>query len=110
MKELKRIKKLLKSLDKKLVKSLKKVSDEDVLAMSKYLLISKLKEIQLTIEHEFSKKKKQLGRNHSGVDYLQHKISQIKAKINLFEIDFNEEEFKKLKDFLNKLKEEVRNV
>jgi hypothetical protein len=108
--ELKKIKSLLSKIDKDLVKSLSNVENDEALDIAKYLLISKLKELQLNIEIEFKKKKNHTKKTHSGIGFIQHKISKIPSKIKLIEVDYDKEEFKKFNVFIDSIKRDLENV
>lgn len=108
--ELRKLESFLKILDKKLLRRLRSVKEENQLDLAKYLVIAKLKEIHLTLLHEFGESVRDYAKDGSHYDFIRHKLGQLPSKIHIFETDFDKEEFKKLINFIDKLRKEVKDV
>ncbi len=81
--------------------------DDEVVAL-KYIIVSKLKEKVLDLERAFYEKKNK--GDHSGINYVGHKIKKLLPKIRLFEIDFSKEEFKKIYGLIFNIEKELKDV
>jgi hypothetical protein len=114
--EIKRLLKMVKRMDYSVVPLFKSVCFEDQIHSLQYMIISKLKERVLNLEHKLIEKrktnsisnKKMIQNNH--LEYLLHKLSKIHSQIKYFQVDFSEEEFKKICSLLNFIERDIKYV
>jgi len=100
----------LKELDRDLHVKVRRLKKHERIEVLRYIVVAKLKDKLLELEHRFERKKNDLKKSHSGIDYLEHKIQKIPSRIRLFEVDYLEEEFKKICRLLISIEKEVDNV
>ena len=100
----------LKVIDPSYRFSKKGLPKDEVITLLKYVVVSKLKEKHLDLEHEFLKRTKGSKKLHSGALYIGHKISLLPSKIALFEVDFSRVEFKKLWTLIESIEKGLEEV
>lgn len=105
MKRLLRIAK--KVVKREIFKKIKKVEDEEekIKAM-KYSIICALEEE----EHRINKKIKRLENDSKDVFFIKNKAILIPSKIKHFKVDFENEDFSKLKKIIKEVNKEIENV
>lgn len=108
--EVKRLRRILKKLAPDALSSFRRVSSDDQIESLRYLIVSKIKECVLFLEHALQEKErmKPLQKNH--FVYLHHKLSKVYSKLAYFATDFDEEEFKKIYALLGFIERDIRYV